>query len=212
MKKNNEDLFVTEISESDFRKLNILAYERDRYGWKEVKLNEVLDENLKCMLKQGYKDDLEAFSCPFTFAIHKANAEDPDDFYLDKFMNQFSGPRTYQIGIGIKHLYSTRDYYEAHEDYWKVFKRETKAIYRVHLDKKWAKMFVLKHDTKKMPWNSVYDSGSDSENWELWISYDLDEENDKWVERSRYKVIHDPKYGSHFHIPVDENGEEIKHK
>lgn len=215
MKKNNKDLFITEISEEDFRKLDLVAYRRvshDFMNWTETRLNDVLDKNIAYCLEQAYESDFESLKCPVTVAIHKANSADADDYYLDKFMNRFTGAQTYQIGFGIKHLYSTRDYYEDKEDYWRVLKRETKAIYRVHLDKKWLKMFKLKHRTEKMPWNLAFGGSEESNNWELWVSFDYDEELKGWVETSKYKVIHDLKYGSHLHIPVDANGEEIKHK
>ena len=54
--------------------------------------------------------------------------------YLDKFMNRFTGHQTFQIGCGIEHLYSNRDYWYIKDDYWQVRKKETKAIYLVHLD------------------------------------------------------------------------------
>lgn len=210
-RNNDKNLFITEISEADFRKLDIVAYQRDLYGWQAIKMNDVLDRNIQYLFESGYEEDAKRLSYPFTFAIHKANAEDPEDFYLDKFMNRFTGAQTYQFGFGIEHLYSTRDYYEAHDDYWRVFKRETKAIYRVHLDKKWLKMFKLKHRIEKMPWNMAYNSGSDSEDWELWIYYDFDKAKNDWVESHREKVVIDHEYKTHFHIPVNIDGEEIKH-
>ena len=135
--------FITEISESDFRKLDIVAYEQEElhypgdkffhFSWKAVKLSKVLDEMVEIYKSGSKKDDLKY---PVTIAIHVENglSADPKNYYFDKNMNAFTGPRTYQIGIGIKHLYSTRDYFENPETNWKVKKSETKGIYRIHLD------------------------------------------------------------------------------
>lgn len=53
--------------------------------------------------------------------------------YLDKYMNQFTGMQTFQTAENQdeEHIYSTRDYWELHSDYWKVRKCETKAIYLI---------------------------------------------------------------------------------
>ena len=72
--------------------------------------------------------------------------------YYDKFLNRFSGARTYQLGLGIPHLYSTRDYYEMKGDYWRVRKSETKVIYRVTLSEKWMSQFKLKHTSTEQNW------------------------------------------------------------
>ena len=151
--------FITEISEEDFRKLNLKVWQHERveydtyvrYEMIEKSLNDILDEQIALVV------DPEEFYCPVTIAIHTDPTEEnfeelkhtypalPEKqlrdtlrfhfAYWDKFMNRFTGVRTFQIGWDIEHLYSTRDYYEAHGDYWRVKKSDTKAIYRVHLDK-----------------------------------------------------------------------------
>ena len=152
-----DELFITEISEEDFRKLNLVAYAKaredsvDEYGrkvtrlvWKECSMNKVLDTEIDYAKGVGCVEDLERLKTPITIAIHKENGPEPKDYYLDKYMAVL-GPATYLVATNIKHLYSTRDYFEDREDYWRVLKRETKAIYRVHLDKKHVENFILKH-------------------------------------------------------------------
>lgn len=213
---------VTEILEEDFRKLDITVY---KHEWVEVdghkslhyvphKLNDLLDEDIKHILNSGYESDLSDLSLPVTIAIHEDNYGDSDPKeglhgYFDKFMNQYSGITTYYIGWGIAHLYSTRDYYEAHEDYWRVSKKETKVIYRVKLDEHWLKEFVLKHKTEVVDW--PYDKlpegiKPDYIDAKLEIHYDLI--NDEFVEVARSGVF---KYGKMLSIiPVDKEGNYIK--
>lgn len=153
--------FITEISEEDFRKLDLKGYEivwleedegkpikSKRWFWKEVNLNDILDSNIAYWMEQGYEKDFEDLKFPVTIAIHTNNGPSPTDYYFDKFMNQYSGPKTYEIAMGLHHIYSTRDYFEAKDDYWRVLKRETKAIYRVYLDVKYLKEFKFKHKTE----------------------------------------------------------------
>lgn len=170
---------ITEISEEDFRKLNIKVYRHEReesekgsfrFVMKEHYINDILDKQIKFTLESGYESDLEDLKTPVTIAIHEEPTKEDYErvrkehpwflasvvkntvlyahSYLDKFMNQYTGAQTFQIGWGIKHLYSTRDYYEMRGDYWRVSKKETKVIYRVHLDEKWQKQFFLKHYKK----------------------------------------------------------------
>ena len=211
MKKENET-FITEISEEDFRKLHLVGYkqiqqvfetstghEMCKIVWKEVDLNKELDETIQFLLDFGYETNLEELKRPFTIAIHKENGPDPRNYYWDKFMNRFGGPQTYQTGIGIKHLYVTRDYFEDKEDHWRVSKRETKAIYRIHFDKKWVEQFVIKHKTERQPWPY-----SDEPNCFLDISYNLDEKTGEFVECYRSKVVKNEHSTSYF--PVDKDG------
>lgn len=90
------------------------------------------------------KEDIEAEKRTFTLdkkTHERRNLNDEEAYkfalldcsYLDKFMNRFSGHQTFQIGCGIDHLYSNRDYWYAAEDYWRVKKKETKSIYLIHL-------------------------------------------------------------------------------
>lgn len=153
--------FVTEISEKDFRKLKLKGYFRQRIdvdekshrlGWVEHDINEKIDEEkkewnkwfkneAKCIVVAIHKDQKLALEYE---KIWKKSLEKrdfmvrrdlPDGFYYwDKYLNH-SGASTYQIGCGIDHLYSTRDYWEARGgDYWQVKKNETEAIYIVHLE------------------------------------------------------------------------------
>lgn len=142
---------LVDISEENFRALNLKGFrhvlENGRSIMKEINLNEKLDEGIEFCLMGGYENDRSQLSLPVSIAIHEEN-NDEYSGYLDKFMNQYTGLQTFQIGWGIKHLYSTRDYYEDHEDYWKVKKSETAVIYRVHLNPKWLDKFVLKHKTE----------------------------------------------------------------
>ena len=215
-----KEQFITEISEEDFRRLDLVAYEMvsaenedgtSRFcNWSKVRLNDVLDQGIRYCLEQGTEQDLADLSVPITIAIHYNNIPSPGDFYLDKWMNRFSGPRTYQIGFGIEHVYSTRDYFEAKMgDYWKVLKRETKALYRVHLDHKYVENFKLKHKTTRIPWSEAFNCDCDAD-WWLETRYDLDEENDKWVADSYSKVI--IKKNRVSYVPVNEYGVEIKRK
>jgi hypothetical protein len=118
MKKNNK-LFITEISEEDFRKLDLEGWVADAIipgAPQKVKLNYVLDENIDFIRKSGVLDSLYV---PITVAI---------------FYEWPADEKNFKFGFGIKHLYSTRDYYGTKYGNWKVKKNCLKAIYRVHLD------------------------------------------------------------------------------
>ena len=165
--------FITEISEADFRKLNLIGYRNTRVEVDEhsyrmemmpIELNKEIDEHKKYCESEG-KDTLEPYYDIVYVALHTDPTEedieeemqtftyDPKNggrrnltheeafksvlfnaSYLDKFMNRFTGHQTFQMGYNISHLYSTRDYYECGDDYWRVKKIETRAIYKVHLD------------------------------------------------------------------------------
>ena len=189
--KNKRKLLITEISEEDFRKLDITVYRQEKVykdnSWHlefvPKKINDILDENIEYWIESGYEEDLEDLKQPVTVAIHVANGPDPHDYYFDKFMNMYSYPGTYEIGMGIRHIYLTRDYAEDHDDYWKVKKDETKVIYRVHLDEKWLKKFVLKHKIEK--------EVIDSEHW-IEREYNFDKKTGKWTLSFAYKC---EKYG-----------------
>ena len=173
---------ITEISEEDFRKLDLKGYRSCRketenknvyYALEEVSLNDILDDNLNYILESGYEYELEDLTKPVTIAIHEPYTEEDlleahETFprlteeeckdlclkthcYMDKYMNRFTGPESFEIGFGIDHLYSTRDFYESREDYWRVSKRETKVIYRIKLSDKWKNKFVVKHYTDLLP-------------------------------------------------------------
>ncbi len=196
----------------------------------QVSLNDMLDEELKELLDSGYEHDEAYLEQPVTVALY----EDPTDkdyanarkmyphlpdygcdeivrirfMYLDKFMNRFTGARSYQIGFGIKHLYSTRDYYEAREDYWKVRKAETKVIYRIKLSDKWKNEFVLKHKTEKEDWKfNVLPDGvrPDFDSGKFCKHYD--KVDGEWKVTGYTGEF---RFGQCLHIiPVDENGNKI---
>lgn len=116
----NKKPFITEISEEDFRKLDLEGWVADAIipsgVSQEVKLNQVLDEHIDFVRKSGILDSLYI---PVTVAVF-------NEWPMDG--------RSFKFGLGIKHLYSTRDYYKNKRGSWKVKKNCLKAIYRVHLD------------------------------------------------------------------------------
>ena len=117
MKNNN--LFITEISEEDFRKLNLEGQIIDSISAnfsRTIALNTVLDS----VIDRFTKYDPEALDVPVTIAIFK------DSSIYEK---------NFRIVAGLNHVYSTRDYFTAKDGVWKVKKRYLKAIYRIHLDK-----------------------------------------------------------------------------
>ncbi len=137
--------FVTEISEQDFRKLNIVAKEhrmldfKDDDGreyrkavWVDVELNKAMDEADAIAEKNGLEK-----AKAFIFAIHAPVPEgktlDDGYYYLDKFLTQQS--QTYlQMDCDNADivLYSIRDYWEVREqDYFKIPKKDTSAVYLV---------------------------------------------------------------------------------
>lgn len=202
-KKDNR--FITEISEEDFRKLDLIAYEQvwitfentddnslrpnsRQLVWKKVKLNDILDQNIEFWIEQGYENDYDDLQQPVTVAIHNENGPEPKDYYFDKFMNRYSGFKTYEFAMGLKHIYSTRDYFESKKDYWRVPKRETKAVYRVHLNETHLKRFKLKHK-KEIAW--IFNDSTENHIHTIEKSYDLDEKTGEWklisiVEVRRY--------------------------
>lgn len=231
---------ITDISEEDFRKLDLVAYRAEMIDKGDhfsqemvpVKLNDVLDENLNYWINQGYESDFIDLNYPVTIAIHESFTDEDiektmKDFpnltddeikqrllfacsYLDKFMNRYSGIQTYQFAMGIKHLYSTRDYYEMRGDYWRVRKDETKVIYRIKLDKKWFDKFELKHKTTKSPWPySELPEGIKEGFINATLEINYDKANGEWIEKSRCGVF---SYDGHscIMIPVDENGKAKK--
>ena len=200
---------ITEISENDFRKLDLTVWEHDwqcydsgrKLIWKPRKLNDILDEQIKYECESGYEENLLNLSIPITIAVHVNNvnpetAASPETQisygYWDKFMNRFTPESTYEIGLGIKHLYSTRDYYEAHEDYWRVNKKETKVIYRVHLNKR---NFTLKHKQVVL--------GVIDKNTAIYGNYDL--VDGEWVLRNKTKIIRNEH--STIYEPYEDNKE-----
>jgi len=191
---------ITEISESDFRKLGLKLRKGGAFG-REVTYedaNDLIDAEIEACLNSGYPSDIDRLKTPLTIAVAKDG-----EIWWDKFMNSFSPASGYYFAVGIKHLYSTRDYYEDHEDYWRVKKDETEVIYRIHLDPKWAESFVLKHKTERQPW--PYGDNKKGDTF-LDIHYGLDTKTGEWKERFREKVKFNEK--STFYTPVDENGNE----
>lgn len=219
-------MLITEISENDFRKLDIQVYKYERvvlsenipghpvvqFQMVQKSLNDILDEQIEYILEEGYENGLQELSIPVTIAIH--NPVSPEEImemegdypnlskekildmcihmnsYLDKYMNRYTGAQTFQIGWGIKHLYSTRDYYEDHEDYWRVKKKETEVIYRVHLNKR---EFELKHKTETLQEVSP----------NIKIVGNYDKINGEWVLRNKTKITKNK--GSTIYEPISED-------
>jgi len=226
---------ITEISEEDFRKLDLKVYKTERIETEvghrfeliEKNINDILDKEIEICLNGGTEKDLADLKCPVTIAIHEEPCEEDyekahkdfthmapdvlDDYvrrlfvYLDKYMNCYTGAQTFQIGWGIEHLYSTRDYYECHDDYWRVRKAETKVIYRVKLSNEWLKKFVLKHRDEVIEWPYDFVPEGVSGGYEkAYLIKKFDLVDGSWKETFRYGLF---KYkNSEHHIPVDENG------
>lgn len=186
---------IKDISEKDFRALNIKVFRHEnvivsenipghplyQLQMVEKSLNDILDNEIDLALKSGWPSDKRDLEMPVYIAIHEENNAEFSG-YLDKFMNRFTGLQTFQIGWGIKHLYSTRDYYEAHEDYWKVRKKETAVIYRVHLE---PREFVLKHKKEITQRISPYEY--------IEVTYDLNE-NGEWVPTRETRIIREGRF------------------
>lgn len=186
---------IKDISEKDFRALNIKVFRHEKVivsenipghplyqlQMVEKSLNDILDNEIDLALKSGWPSDKKALEMPVYIAIHEENNAEFSG-YMDKFMNCFTGLQTFQIGWGIKHLYSTRDYYEAHEDYWKVRKKETAVIYRVHLE---PREFVLKHKKEITKRISPYEY--------IEVTYDLNE-NGEWVPTRESRIIREGRF------------------
>lgn len=126
----------------------------------EKELNSVLDdykeyladtikggENLPwviavCIHTEPQEEDIKYIKDTFFKGPNKERYSDEEAFnealydysYYDKWMDRM-GHTTYEMGIGLDHLYSTRDKWEARGwiDYFEVRKKETKAVYIVHL-------------------------------------------------------------------------------
>jgi len=128
-----------------------------KFLMRPLSINDELDKNIKYCKENNWnkiaiaihvepsEEEIEEGMKSFTFDTktckrRNLNRDEAYEFalldasYLDKFMNRFSGHQTFQIGCGIDHIYSNRDYWYATEDYWKVKKKETKAIYLIHLE------------------------------------------------------------------------------
>lgn len=171
--------FITEISEEDFRKLNLVGYDNEKvdngdgsYGFRFIqkRLNDILEKNKQYLAELILKDtmhlpwvitvcvhieptkkdiDEEAASLK-TIAAARLPSDAIVDYereaylqalynfsYLDKWMDK-SGHTTYEFGVGLDHLYSTRDKWQARGwiDYFEVRKKDTKAVYVIHLEGK----------------------------------------------------------------------------
>lgn len=208
-------MLITEISENDFRKLDLIVYKKEwriaghagpngsgyteqtrLLCWIPHKINDLLDEEINYVLDGGYEYGQEELQIPVTIAIHVNNYNQEDrehpmgGGYWDKYMNMYSGETTYYIAWGIKHLYSTRDYYEDHEDYWRVKKKETEVIYRVHLNKR---EFELKHKTETLQEVSP----------NIKIVGNYDKINGEWVLRNKTKITKNK--GNTIYEPISED-------
>lgn len=174
---------ITEIREEDFRKLRIKVkrYNRYRRDYGVISINKVLDEQIKMLLDSGFPEDFRDLQTPVTIAICKSGRS-----YMDM--------KTYQMCWGIKHLYSTRDYYETKtDDHWRVRKDETDIVYRVHLKDRSDK-FVLKHKTE------IINETNNPRKW-IEVYYTLDEKTNTFVEESRVKVTKN-EFGATTYTPI----------
>lgn len=112
--------YITEISENDFRKLDLSGYKcREDIFSNEKKpiyyeLNKVLDEYIEFVKTADDKYDQEALKRPVTICVFE--------------------DETFYATWGIKHLYSTRDYFISEEGFFKAKKKEIKSLYRIHLN------------------------------------------------------------------------------
>ena len=218
------------ISEEDFRKLNLKGYMSTHDGIKEVNINDKLDREIKAVIADGYEDEASWLTTPVTIAIHEEPCQKDYDevrdtykliseskvldivrhrfMYLDKYMNRF-GATSFYIGLGISHLYSSRDYYECHDDYWKVRKAETKVIYRVKLSDIWKNSFVVKHKTVKEDWKfNTLPEGVSPNFDDAKLCTEYDRVDDDFVTKGRYGKF---RYGRMTMIvAVDENGKRVK--
>lgn len=151
--------YTTEISESNFRKLNLIGYKREwitledgtkRLGWKKVILNDEIDD-----VKKDWDEYFKGSPRTIVIAIHNDwelaeeyekiwNESDPKDirtranlpdgfYYWDKFLNKL-GATTYQLGCGISKLYSRETKWYITEDYFDINKKETQDVFFIHLD------------------------------------------------------------------------------
>ena len=203
---------ITEISEEDFRKLDLkvkvhrrVSNERNaNIEWIEQSLNDILQENIDTCLKAGYEEDHAFLTLPVTIAIHEDGG-----YYLDKFMNRFTGAQTFQLAMGIGKLYSTRDYYEMRGDYWRVKKDETKVIYRVKLSDKWLDQFVLKHKTEVEDWpfDTLPDGVSPNYDSAKLVRF-FDKDGDSW-KPTGYTGVFEFNGMKHV-VPVDKDGNKIE--
>lgn len=181
---------ITEISEADFRRLGLKGIKSESVvKTVEVLLADELDAGIAARIEGGWPEDLEALTRPVTVAVHEPAPEGAPaiyGMYLDKFMNAYTGARSYQIGFGIPHLYSARNWFEARDgDYWRVAKHETAAVYRIRLDPKWSESFELRHRVRREPWPEGTPVPWDGawESAELAVTEDL--EDGGWKERFR---------------------------
>ncbi len=200
-------MLITEISERDFRKLDLTLWKKTwvtnengtrSLRWLEISANKELDDNIKCMIESGYEEDEKNISLPITLCVHVNNyiKEDREDYrgggYFDKYLNMYSGESTYYMWVGIKHLYSNRDYYYDKEyPEFRVRKKETEAIYRIHLE---PRPFVLKHKKEIVETNQP----------NSWIEIRYDWVDGEWVETGNRYLIKKNE-GSTSYTPICKN-------
>lgn len=196
--------YITEISESDFRKLNVVVHEMNPYSkepTKAMRANEIIDREIKGIIDGGCESQLEWLTTtPITFAVAKDG-----EIWWDKFMNRFSPASDHYVGVGIRHLYSTRDYFVASDDsLWRIPKKTAKAVYRIHLDPKWERRFSVKRKVISQPW--PYGKTSFPTTLEIHVKL----VDGKWVEE--YRTKHEYRKWSESITTVDENGNERERK
>lgn len=116
------------------------------YDWKEVKLNDVVQQNILFSEANNFKN-----RC-ICVALHTEPSEDEVSEVLDEpnnkatsieeavkqllfqysFRERFCFPKTYSICCDIDHLYSKRRKFCSHSDYYELPKDEVKHIFLVH--------------------------------------------------------------------------------
>lgn len=207
-------MLITEISEKDFRKLDIIGWKHERvyekensrichFEWRPYHLNDLLDKEIQSWIDDGYEDDELRLKKPVTLAIHvnndnKADREHPQGGgYFDKYMNMYSHEATFEFGFGFDHIYSSRDYYYGKGDYWRVKRKETEVIYRIHLE---PRNFVLKH--KKVVEFYIDDNSY------VEVRYERKNADDEWKECGRSIISRNGQMTSI--TPVDSNNNPIK--
>ena len=148
--------YITEISEKDFRKLNLVGYKMikvpigentHRLGWEKVKLNDVLDYEKKgfnkyfkkcpkCIVVVIHSDQEKAIEYEKLWKKEEnasgyyVQGDLPEGFY---FWDRF-GSYTYLFSDGIDKLY-TKEYkwFDKNKEFV-IDKRDVDAVYLIHLE------------------------------------------------------------------------------
>lgn len=132
--------YITEISETDFRKLDLEAYERrkvkvdgetSRLEWVKVKMNDIIDKEDEIARENKWAEWKS-----IVIGLHEEPGEGEDigesgAYYYDKWLTRQG--QTYIFGGFDEEdirLYSVRGYWENNsEGYFRVPKSGTRAVY-----------------------------------------------------------------------------------